>query len=186
MKKYITFALLSLIVAPAQALTPYLSTGITSGIQNSGKHASTSYNTLWTLNAGVQYALNDNISMRNGIEYAMSDYTFKNTAGGIDYEYDTKTKIYMGNIVAEFHPTGFQSSIYAGVSAGITNYTTELKHPYVAPTTEHSTFTYGASAGVSINIIAGLYADVGVRYLTTADAGGDGNLITTGSLHMGF
>lgn len=187
--KYTTlFAILTLCATPtmAGAITPYLSAGVTSGIQNNGRHASTAYNTLWTINGGVQYALTNNISMQNGIEYAMGDYTFKSDVGGIDYEYDTKTKIYMGNIVASFHPTGFSSSIYAGISAGVTNYDTTLKSPYAAPTESHSTFTYGASAGISLNIIAGIYADFGVRYLTTADAGSDGNLITTGGIHMGF
>ena len=173
-------------IAPANALTPYFSAGVTSGIQSNGKHASTSYSSLWSLTAGVQYAITKNISMRNGIEFAKSDYTFKNDVGGIDYEYDTNTKIYMGNIVADFHPTGFRSSIYAGISAGITDYTTELKKPYTAPATEHSTFTYGAMAGVSVNLIANLYADLGVRYLTTTDAGADGNLVTTANLHMVF
>ena len=186
MKKYITIALLSLIIAPAHALTPYLSAGVTSGIQSNGKHASTSYSSLWSITGGVQYALTNNISMRNGVEYAMSDYTFKNSAAGIDYEYDTKVQMCMGNIVADFHPTGFRSSLYAGISAGITNYDTELKHPYAAPSEEHSTFTYGAMAGISVNLIGGLYADLGVRYLTTADAGNDGNLVTTANLHMGF
>ena len=170
----------------AHALTPYLSAGMTSGIQNNGRHASTAYNMLWTVNGGIQYALTPNISMRNGIEYAMGDYTFKNDVGGIKYEYDTKTKIYMGNIFSSFPPTGFSSSIYAGISAGVTNYDTTLKSPWAAPTESHSTFTYGASAGISLNIIAGIYADFGVRYLTTADAGSDGNLITTGGIHMGF
>lgn len=171
---------------PANALTPYFSAGVTSGLQNGGKHASTAYNTMWTVNAGVQYALTPNVSMRNGVEYATSDYTFKNSIGGIDYEYDTKTKIYMGNIVAEFSPTGFQSSIYAGISAGVTNYTMELKQPYTAPATDNSTFTYGASAGVSISIVAGIYADLGIRYITTADAGSNGNLVTNAGIHMGF
>lgn len=171
---------------PAAALTPYFSTGVTSGIQNRGHHASTGYDMLWTLNAGVQYNLTNNISMRNGIEFAMGDYTFKSDVGGVNYEYDTKTKIYMGNIVASFHPNGFNSSIYAGISAGVTNYDTTLKSPYAAPTESHSTFTYGASAGISLNIIGGLFADFGVRYLTTADAGTDGNLITTGGIHLGF
>jgi len=186
MKKYITFALLSIIIAPAHALTPYLAAGVTSGIQSSGKHASTGYSSLWSITGGVQYALTNNISMRNGVEYAMSDYTFKNSAGGIDYEYDTRVKMYMGNVVADFHPTGFRSSIYAGFSAGLTNYETELKRPYAEPKTEHSTFTYGAMAGISLNIIGNLYGDVGVRYLTTADARNDGNLVTTANLHMGF
>ena len=35
-------------------------------------------------------------------------------------------------------------------------------------------------------LIAGLYADLGVRYLTNADARDNGNLITTANMHMGF
>ena len=170
----------------ASALTPYFSTGITSGIQNNGHHASTSYNTLWTLNAGVQYALNSNISMRNGIEFSTGDYTFKNDIGNIRYEYDTNTQIYLGNVTATFRPTGFRSGVYAGITAGITNYKTTLKSPVSAPSESHSTFTYGASAGISLNIISALYIDLGLRYLTTADAGTDGNLITTGGIRLGF
>lgn len=188
MKKYLLIAISSLFILPhdASALSPYFSTGITNGIQSSGRHASTAYNTLWTLTAGVKYGLTNNIYMRNEFEYAKSDYTFTSSVGGIDYEYDTKTQIYMGNIIAEFQPRGFSSSVYAGISAGQTNYETTLKQPYTAPATEHSTFTYGASAGLSLNIIAGLYIDLGLRYLTTADAKSDGNLITTSSIHYGF
>ena len=186
MKKYIIFALLSLIVVPAHALTPYLSAGVTSGFQNNGKHASTSYNSMWSITGGVQYALTKNISMRNGVEYGMSDYTFKNSAGGIDYEYDTRIQMYMANVVAQFNPTGFRSGLYVGITAGVTNYETELKRPYSEPTTENSAFTYGALAGISLNLLGNLYADLGVRYLTNTDAGGDGNLVTTANIHMGF
>lgn len=188
MKTNTLFMALVIIAAPnvATALTPYFSTGITSGIQSNGHHASTAYNTLWTLNAGVQYALNHNIYMRNGIEFATGDYTFKSDVGDMRYEYDTNTQIYLGNIVAEFHPTGFRSGIYAGISAGVTNYKTTLKSPTTAPSESNSTFTYGASAGVSVNLIGGLYVDLGVRYLTTADAGSDGSFVTTGGLHLGF
>ena len=186
MKKYIAFALLSLFVVPAHALTPYLSAGVTSGFQNTGKHASTGFSSLWTITGGIQYALTNNISMRNGLEYAMSDYTFKNSAGGIDYEYDTKVKMYMADVVMDVHPTGYRSSIYAGISAGITNYETELKRPYAEPSDERNAFTYGAMAGISLNLLGNLFADFGVRYLTNTDAGGDGNLITTANLHMGF
>ena len=188
MKKYIAIILLGLLFLPhnASALAPYFSTGITSGIQNSGRHASTAYNTLWTLTAGVKYGLTNNIFMRNEFEYGKSDYTFKNSIGGIDYEYDTNTQIYMGNIIAEFQPHGFSSSIYAGISAGTTNYKMTLKRPYSGSGEKYNTFTYGASAGISLNIIAGLYIDLGVRYMTTADAKSDGNLITTSSIHYGF
>ncbi len=188
MKKHILIGLLTLCTVPntASAITPYFSTGVTSGVKNNGNHASTAYNTLWTLTGGVQYALTSNISMRNGIEFAMGDYTYKNDTAGINYEYDTKTKIYLGNAVVDFRPTGFRSSIYAGISAGVTDYETTLKSPITAPTESHSTFTYGATAGVSLNIIAGLFADFGVRYLTTAEAGSNGNIITTGGIHMGF
>ncbi len=187
MKKYLIFAILAFCaIAPATALTPYLSAGVTSGFQNNGKHASTSYSSLWTITGGVQYALTNNISMLNGAEYATSNYTFKNSAGGIDYEYDTKVQMYMANAVAQFNPTGFRSGIYVGISAGITNYTTELKRPFSEPATEHSAFTYGASAGLSLNLIGGLYGDIGVRYITNADARNDGNFITTANLHMGF
>ena len=188
MKKFLFPVLLSLFTLPntALALTPYFSTGVTSGMHSNGRHASTSYDTLWTLTAGVHYALTPNISMRNGVEYAMGDYSFHSTLGSIDYEYDTKTKIYLGNAIIDFRPTGFSSSIYAGISAGVTNYKTELSRPYSAPAESHSTFTYGVSAGISLNLISGLFADVGIRYLTTADAGSDGNIVTTAGLHMGF
>ena len=187
MKKYLIFALLALaMTSPGHALTPYLSAGVTSGFQNNGRHASTSYSSLWTITGGVQYALTDNISMRNGVEYATSDYTFENSAGGIDYEYDTRIKIYMANAVAQFNPTGFSSGLYVGISAGVTNYETELKSPYSEPAIGHSAFTYGAMAGISLNLVSGLYADLGVRYITNADAGSNGNLITTAGLHMGF
>lgn len=188
MKKYIIIGLLTLCIVPnmATAITPYFSTGVTTGIQNNGRHASTAYDTLWTITGGIQYALTSNISMRNGIEFAMSDYTFKNDTAGINYEYDAKTKIYLGTAVVAFRPTGFRSSIYAGLSAGVTDYETTLKSPMVAPTETHSTFTYGASAGVSVNLIGNLFGDFGIRYLTTADAGNDGNLITTAALHLGF
>ena len=188
MKKYalITIFILCTTTTSAHALTPYFSTGITNGIQNSGRYASTAYNTLWTLTAGVRYGLNDYIYMRNEFEYAKSDYTFKNSVSGIDYEYDTKTQIYMGNIIAEFRPRGFNSSIYAGVSAGTTNYETALKHPYSAPSKHHDVFTYGAMAGLSLNIISGLYVNLGLRYITTDEAKSDGNLVTTSSIHLGF
>ena len=185
-KILITFFIVFAIAKPATALTPYLSAGVTSGFQNNGKHASTSYSSLWTITGGIQYALTKNISMRNGIEYSTSDYTFKNNAGDIDYEYDTRVQLYMANAVAQFNPTGFRSGVYAGISAGITNYKTELKRPYSEPSTERSAFTYGAMAGVSLNLIGGLYADLGVRYITNTDARNDGNLITTANLHMGF
>lgn len=188
MKKYIFTILFALALLPynATALTPYLTTGVTGGFQNSGKHASTAYSTLWTMTFGIKYGLTDNIAMRNEIEYAKSDYSFTSDVGGINYEYDTNTQIYMGNIIAEFRPIGFSSSLYAGISAGQTNYKTTLKRPYSAPTESFSTFTYGATAGLSINLIAGLYIDLGLRYLTTADAGDDGNLTTTASMHIGF
>ncbi|MBP5707446.1 MAG: outer membrane beta-barrel protein [Alphaproteobacteria bacterium] len=188
MKKYIFTTLFALILLPhnATALTPYFSTGMTGGFQNSGKHASTAYSTLWTMTFGIKYGLTDNIAMRNEIEYAKSDYNFTSDVGGINYEYDASAQIYMGNIIAEFRPVGFSSSLYAGFSAGTTNYETTLHHPFSAPTESFSTFTYGATAGVSLNLIAGLYVDLGLRYLTTADAGDDGNLTTTAGMHIGF
>ena len=183
MKKYIYSAILIFATSGgAYAITPYFSAGMTTGLQNSGRHASTAYSNLWTMTGGVRYALSDNVSMRNEIEYATSDYTFKS---GI-YEYDTKTQIYMGNIIAEFRPYGFNSGIYAGVSLGTTNYETTLKTPYTAPAVSHSTFTYGAMAGVNVNLVSGLYIDLGLRYLTNNDAKSDGNIITTTSIHYGF
>lgn len=141
---------------------------------------------MWTLTAGIKYGLTDYISMRNEFEYGKADYTFKNSAGGLEYEYDTKTNRYMGNVIAEFQPRGFNSSVYAGVSAGTTNYETTLKQPYSAPSEEHSVFTYGAMTGISLNLISGLYVDLGLRYITTDEAGSNGNLVTTSSIHMGF
>ena len=95
MKKHTYFAILLMFVSPcnAFALTPYFATGVTTGIQNSGRHAATAYKTLWTITGGLRYGLTDNLSMRNEIEYATSNYTFES---GI-YEYDTRTQIFLGN-----------------------------------------------------------------------------------------
>ena len=120
--------------------------------------------------------------MRNEIEFATSEYTFSYAS----YEYDTRTKIYLGNVIAEFRPYGFNSGLYAGVSAGTTNYETTQKRPTPAPATEHSTFTYGAMVGVNVNLVAGLYIDLGLRYITNTDAGHDGNIVTTTGIHYGF
>lgn len=184
MKKYIYFIIFSFVILPCGAsnISPYFATGVTTGIQNSGRHASTAYNTLWTITGGVRYSLNDNVSMRNEIEYATSKYTFETG----NYEYDTKTQIILGNVIAEFRPNGFNSSIYVGASAGTTNYETTLKHPFTEPTIKNDAFTYGAMAGVSINVVSGLYIDLGLRYLTNTDAESDGNVITTTSIHYGF
>ena len=187
MKKYFIFAILAFCaIAPAHALTPYFSTGITSGIQNHGNHASTAYNTMWTLTAGIRYGLTDYVSMRNEFEYGKSDYTFKDTVGGVNYEYDTKSNIYMGNVIAEFRPRGFNSNIYAGLSAGTTKYEMTMKQPHTAESESHNVFTYGAMAGVSLNVISGLYVDLGLRYLTTAEAKSNGNLVTNAGVHLGF
>ena len=184
MRKYIYFAILSIFVVPdaQSAVKPYFSTGVTAGIQNSSRHASTAYRTLWTITGGIRYELTDNVSMRNEIEYATSSYTFETGT----YEYDAKTQMILGNIITEFHPYGVNSSLYAGISAGTTNYETTLKHPYSAPTVSNNAFTYGAMAGVSINVASSLYIDVGLHYLTNTDAGSDGNIITSTSVHYGF
>ena len=166
----------------ALEISPYFATGVTSGVQNSGRHASTAYSTLWTITGGVRYALDDNVFMRNEIEYATSNYLYENGA----YEYDTKTQIYLGNIIAEFRPYGIKSSIYAGISAGTTNYETTLRHPYSGPTEKNSTFTYGVMTGVSLNLVSSLYVDLGLQYLTNTDVESGGSVITTTNIHYGF
>lgn len=182
MKKIAIIVGLCLCARGAVAITPYFSAGGSVGI-GGGDGAVRSGGFAGAF--GVRYKVAD-INMRTELEYNNLIYDKEYKYAGQTYDYDLKTQLYLVNVLADIYGNGMRSGLHLGVTAGVADYKRDLPKFLGGVMGDKTSFIYGASAGVGIYMLAGLYADVGVRYLRTMDDDGIDSLSPYFTIRYGF
>lgn len=167
---------------PAHAITPYFSVGGSLGL-SSGDGTLRSGGFAGAF--GVRYEVAD-INMRTELEYNNAIYSKQYTVADITYDYDMKTQLYLVNMLADIHIGELRSGLQFGLTAGIADYTRDLPDALDIYDANKTSFVYGATAGFAIYLIGGVSADVGIRYLRTADSDGIDSLNPYFTLRYGF
>ena len=187
MKKILLSALILILgIAPAHAMSPYISAGGSLGFSLSGDNARSGG---FSGAAGLRYTV-ANIPMRTEFEYSnliyRKTYHFDTGAGRDSLDYDLKTQMYLVNVLANLKIPMMRSGFHIGLSAGALTYRRDMPDSLGGDTGTQTTFIYGATAGVALNLIGGLYGDIGVRYLRTLDDDVVDNLTPYFNLSYGF
>ncbi len=165
MTKIILVAVFAGLGSNANAITPYFSAGGSLGI---GGGDSSVRSGGFSGTVGVRYKLAD-INMRTEFEYNNLVFNKKYTYASNEYDYDLKTQLYLVNVLADIYGNVLKSGLHFGISVGAADYKRDLPEYWDIDDRDKLSFVYGATAGVGIYMLAGLYADVGVRYLRTLD-----------------
>ena len=185
-KKILCILLICPPIASAHAWSPYLSAGGSLGFSLSGDNARSGG---FSGAAGLRYTV-ANIPMRTEFEYSnliyRKTYHFDTVAGRDSLDYDLKTQMYLVNVLANPKIPMMRSGFHIGLSAGALTYRRDLGDGLDVDTGTQTTFIYGATAGVALNLIGGLYGDIGVRYLRTLDDDVVDNLTPYFNLSYGF
>ena len=168
-RKLTLFLLIGLIITPAHAWSPYFSAGGSLGLSLGGDNArSDGFSGV----AGVRYKL-ANVQMRTEFEYANTifrkEYQFQAANGPATHNYDLKTQMYLVNILATPRFSTRRSGIHFGLTAGATTYKRDLPDFIRDHNDTRTSFIYGATAGIGLNLAGNLFTDIGVRYLRTLD-----------------
>lgn len=178
MKHIVGFMMILMLTSgPAMAWSPYFSAGGSVSLNGAGGGFAGA--------AGVHYDLGP-FNMRTEFEYANTVFSRDYKYMAQTHSYDLETNLYMANVYADFRIDKLRSGLHFGLTAGVADY--RHKYPeYIGLDTDRKTsFLYGATAGVGLYMIGGLVADIGVRYLRTADADGIDNLSPYFNLRYGF
>ncbi len=170
----------------AHAWAPYFSAGGSLGI-GLGKDSARSGG--FSGAAGIRYKVSD-LNMRTEFEYSniiyKKEYKVQTAEGTYKHDYDLKTNMYLVNVYADPQMPLTHSGLHIGLTAGAVTYHRDLPDFIDADTGRKTTFVYGATAGLGLHLLIGLYADVGVRYLRTLDDDVVDSLSPYFSLRYGF
>ncbi|MBD5388683.1 outer membrane beta-barrel protein [bacterium] len=183
---FIVVAAIGLMGTSAHAWAPYFSAGGSLGFSLNGDSARSGG---FSGALGVRYTV-ANTPMRTEFEYAnliyRKTYTIDTANGPANHDYDLDTQMYVMNIMASPKIPLRRSGLNIGLTAGAVTYKRDLGWAPGADDGRQTTFVYGATAGLGLNLMGGLYADVGVRYLRTLDDDVIDNLTPYFNLRYGF
>ncbi len=170
----------------AYAWSPYFSAGGSLGISLGGDSARSGG---FSGAAGVRYKL-ANVQMRTEFEYSNTifrkEYDLETANGPATYDYDLKTQMYLVNLLATPRFSTRRSGVHFGLIAGAVTYKRDLPDFIRDHNDTKTSFIYGATAGVGLNLAGNLFTDIGVRYLRTLDDNVIDNFTPYFNLRYGF